>query len=87
MIALIQSRNSSTIFTNSTSPQNQALDWIYSDTYASGGLLDDCLVQRFALATLYYSTDGGNWSHGGWLASKNECDRDSQTFAVLKDPC
>ena len=31
-------------------------------------------MQRFALATLYYSTDGGNWSDGGWLESNHECD-------------
>ena len=80
MISVIQSRSASTTFSNSTSPQNQALDWILSDTYSYDGLSDDRLVQRFALATLYYSTDGGNWDHGGWLESINECDWNSQDF-------
>jgi Leucine-rich repeat (LRR) protein len=75
MIALIQSRSASTTFFNSVSPQNKALDWILSDTYSSGGLSDDRLVQRFALATLYSSMNGGNWSNGGgWLNSTHECE-------------
>ena len=86
MIALIQSRSAATTFSNSVSPQNKALDWILSDTYSSVGLSDDRLVQRFALATLYYSTDGGNWSNGGgWLNSTNECDWDSNDFECSQE--
>ena len=80
MIELIQSRSASTTFTNSSSPQSQSLDWILSDPFSSGGLSDDRLVQRFALATLYYSTNGTYWDHDGWLNSTNECDWDSQDF-------
>ena len=82
MIALIQLRSPSTTFPNSVSPQNQALNWILSDTYSSGGLSDDRLVQQFALATLYYSTNGGQWMNhdGEWLKSTNECDWDSHDF-------
>ena len=53
-IALIQSRSASTIFSDSSSPsspQSQALDWILADPFSSGGLSDDRVVQRFALAT------------------------------------
>ena len=83
MMSLIQSRSAATIFSNSVSPQNQALDWILSDTYSSGGLSDDRLVQRFSLVTLYYSTDGGNRSNdGGWLNSINECDWNSEDFRL-----
>jgi hypothetical protein len=75
MMSLIQSRNPSTTFTDSSSPPNKALDWILSDPFSSDELSDDRLVQRFALATLYYSTDGANWINvGGWLTSTNECD-------------
>ena len=74
MISLIQSRSASTSFTNSSSPQSQSLDWVLSDAFSSDGLSDDRLVQRFALATLYYSTNGTYWDHDGWLNSTNECD-------------
>ena len=70
---MIQSRSAATTFSSFISPQNQALDWILSDTYFSDGLLDDRLLQQFALVTLYYSKNGANWSHGGWLESQNEC--------------
>jgi Leucine-rich repeat (LRR) protein len=76
MISLIQSRSTSTSFPDFPS-QSQALDWILSDPYSSDGnqwlLSDDRLVQRFALATLYYSTSGVNWDHVGWLEFNNEC--------------
>ena len=43
--------------------------------YSSDRLSDNRLLQRFGLATLYYSTDSDNWSNdGGWLKSTNECD-------------
>jgi hypothetical protein len=61
MISLIQSRSSSTSFSNSFSPQSQALDWILSDPSSSGDIFEDRLVQRFALAALYYSTNGEEW--------------------------
>ena len=85
MFVLIQSGSPSTTFSNYFSPQNKALDWILSDTYSSDGLSDDRLLQRFSLATLYYSTNGGNRSHGGWLESKNECDWDSQDLICSQE--
>ena len=42
-------------------------------------------MQRFALATFYYSTNGANWSHGGWLESKTECDWYSG-FDIVSSP-
>ena len=85
MMLLIQSRNPSTTFTDSSSPQNKALDWILSDPFSSDGLPEDRLVQRFALATLYYSTDGANYwrNGGGWLTSTNECDWDGDDRQFL----
>ena len=76
VISLIQSRIASTSFSNASSPQNQALDWILTDPYSSYELSDDRLVQRFALATFYYSTDGDEWTNHDvdqWLNSTNEC--------------
>ena len=85
MISLIQSRSASTTFTNSSSPQSQSLDWILSDPFSSDGLSDDRLVQRFALATLYYSMDGDNWDRGGWLESKNECAWNDNDFICSQE--
>ena len=75
MITFIQSKSASTSFSNST-PQTQALEWILADKYSSEGLSDSRLLQRFALATLYYSTSGTEWRNGGggWLTSRNECE-------------
>ena len=72
MIALIQSRSSSTSFTDLSSPQSQALDWILADPYSSNGLSDDRLVQRFALTTLVYSVTSVFIQDP--LKSINECD-------------
>ena len=74
MITFIQSKSASTSFSNST-PQTQALEWILADKYSSEGLSDYRLLQRFALATLYYSTNGTEWRNGGgWLEPTNECE-------------
>jgi Leucine-rich repeat (LRR) protein len=49
------------------SPQAQAYDWVLAHPPTEGDFVARQL-QRFALATLFYSTDGGNWSvNDGWL--------------------
>jgi hypothetical protein len=58
---------------NSTSPQAKALAWLTNDSafyeYDSRRVL-----QRYALAVLYYSTSGELWTNStGWLSSSNEC--------------
>jgi hypothetical protein len=61
------------LLTPSTS-QNDALTWLGNDqnlnTYS-----DIKKIQRFALATLYYSTDGSRWGNkSGWVSDSEECD-------------
>jgi hypothetical protein len=74
IIPLIQSRIASISFSNSSSPQSQALDWILADPYSSeNGLSEDRLVQRFAMATFWYSTNSICKMSGVWLNSTNEC--------------
>ena len=59
---------------DSSTPQSRALAWLEGnvnlDTYT-----DQQKVQRYVLATLYYSTGGDSWDTGpGWLSDDNECD-------------
>jgi hypothetical protein len=55
------------------SPQSRAAKWLFQDTGFSG-YSGDKKLQRYALATLYYSTGGNNWSDwSGWLSESNEC--------------
>ena len=57
------------------SPQSLAFEWLVSDqTTNSSVYSDERIIQRYALATLYYSTDGSNWlDNAGWLSKENEC--------------
>uniref|UniRef100_A0A7S1YD40 Disease resistance R13L4/SHOC-2-like LRR domain-containing protein n=2 Tax=Grammatophora oceanica TaxID=210454 RepID=A0A7S1YD40_9STRA len=74
-------------FEDSTSPQRQALDWMLGDSYSLEELKndgDDRIVQRFALAVFYYSTNGPtSWdleNRDGWLLSSTECDWGERSF-------
>ena len=58
---------------NSSTPQYKALKWLAGDEnlmhYA-----DQQKIQRFVLATLYYSTKGDNWTHNDfWLSNADVC--------------
>lgn len=56
-------------------PQNEALHWLANDTY-QGYHTDEKLIQRYALATLFYSTNGRNWyNKSSWLDNGDECGR------------
>jgi hypothetical protein len=55
------------------SPQAKALVWLDSDPQYNDYELYR-LNQRYALAVLYYSTDGDSWENkDGWLSVENEC--------------
>ncbi|CAB9511229.1 expressed unknown protein [Seminavis robusta] len=59
---------------NTASPQSKAYEWLKDDFDIAGIYDADRLLQRFALATLFYSAGGESWDHrGGWLSSDNEC--------------
>ncbi len=54
-------------------PQNQAYLWLEADAELQE-LSDVKLIQRFALATFYYSTNGDEWlNNGSWLDALDEC--------------
>jgi hypothetical protein len=54
-------------------PQNKALNWL-RDTSNLDSFLDEKKIQRYILATLYYSTNGDGWTRNdGWLSDDDEC--------------
>lgn len=55
------------------SPQSQALQWLQSA--ANDGIsTEEGYLQRYALATFYYSTNGDGWNDKtAWLSNTNEC--------------
>lgn len=71
------SPGSLTAWSDPTTPQSRALAWLRGDQTADS-YSNRQLVQRYSLATLYYSTDGPGWNTGSsgstWLVpSVNEC--------------
>ena len=56
-----------------SSPQSAAFEWMLSSAN-SGVTSNRRLMQRYALATLYYSTQGSIWETStNWLSSNHEC--------------
>ena len=65
---------------DATSPQSSALSWLL-DSVDLDRYSDLRLVQRFVLATLYFSTNGEEWNDNeGWLTDANECDWSTEDF-------
>jgi hypothetical protein len=59
--------------TKASSPQARTLAWLKKDLHYTEYELFR-LNQRYALAVLYYSTNGELWkNHSGWLSNANEC--------------
>lgn len=59
---------------DSSSPQYSAMEWIRTSG-AFDNFDEQVLLQRYALATLYFSTGGEQWGTStGWLTDAAECD-------------
>jgi hypothetical protein len=56
------------------SPQNKAVRWLQDDAKVTS-YNDERILQRYALATFYYSTGGpATWiANDGWLGDNHEC--------------
>jgi len=87
---LIQSLSPTTMFTDASSPQSLALEWLLGDTYslASSRAVQ---LQRFALAAFWYSTGGPNtWMNDPpWLTPVDECTewRSEQALSDIRITC
>jgi hypothetical protein len=73
MLSSVSSDKGKALSTNST-PQNKALNWMVTNNTRLGTLSKDQIIQRYALATLYYSANGDSWdSNDLWLDDGEEC--------------
>lgn len=66
------------------SPQYQAVKWLAnSTTVIDFEAYKQMLIQRYVLATLYFATNGNNWTESeGWLDDGDECGRWFQSGAT-----
>jgi hypothetical protein len=61
---------------NSSTPQNMAFNWLSDDNPDLGNYTNETIIQRYALATLYFSTNGYSWeNNASWLDNGEECGR------------
>jgi len=63
-----------TALQTSPTPQNDALKWLAGNTKLDS-YSDEQKIQRYVLATLYYSTGSGSWvNSSGWITDIDECE-------------
>ena len=85
------------VFTDLNSPQYKAAQWLTGDdTFPKESFGDPKVLQRFALATFYFATNGDSWhicnrfdpvctqdsSETSWLLDQDECDWNSVTCNI-----
>ena len=75
MVDTLSSVTDSATLTNPSTPQGMAYQWLLDTDPAQ---IDPCtyptVEQRYALTTMYYSTNGDDWTEtSGWLTGANEC--------------
>jgi hypothetical protein len=76
ILALFPADTVSAIEDEPNSPQSQAYQWLLADKGSLPDLSAERIKQRFALATLYFATNGDRWlTNSNWLSySVHECD-------------
>lgn len=62
------------VFDNPHTPQSKALKWFQNDMHKYNGTTEARVAQRYALATLYFSTNGTRWQTRSQWGSGHECD-------------
>ena len=72
LLSTVSTDNGTALMTPDT-PQNHALQWLANNTFLTD-YTDARIIQRYALATLYFSLDGDRWfENANWLDDGNEC--------------
>ncbi|CAB9520966.1 Leucine Rich Repeat [Seminavis robusta] len=77
ILSLLPMETIVTITEDAESPQSEALDWLMQEGHELRlSLSSERILQKFALATLFFATAGEAWiDHTNWLNhSVNECD-------------
>jgi hypothetical protein len=73
LLSSISSDNGEAISTTST-PQNKAFNWMVTNNTHLETFSNEQIIQRYALATLYYSANGDSWDiNESWLSESEEC--------------
>ena len=71
--ALLPDFSTTAIEQDQIGPQAKAFAWLTLDESFSN-YTDETLIQRFAMATFYFATDGPNWRKSvGWLDYTDDC--------------
>jgi hypothetical protein len=74
-VILNASPESLELLEDSSSAQSKALAWMSSPQSTDAFFSEEKLIQRWALAVLYYSTAGENWDNSdNWLTNFDECE-------------
>lgn len=84
-----------TALSDPLSPQSQAFEWLLQDLTSPGALLatEQSKLQRYALATVYYSTNGDGWmrrpenNHEHDYDHESEESEDSWPWLTLDHEC
>ena len=75
LFGLISAYSGRAVLDDSTTPQSQAFQWIIGDFDSSGGWPDETILERYALASIFYSTNGGRWlTVTDFLLQRSYCD-------------
>jgi hypothetical protein len=73
---------------DTASPQANALRWLRDDPQYNEYQDVHRLNQRYALAVLFYSTNGESWNNtDGWLSDDNECEWYAASWPSFDDVC
>jgi hypothetical protein len=55
-------------------PQNNALNWLANNNTNLDSYSNAKKIQRYALATLFFSTNGASWNDNStWMSDEDEC--------------
>jgi hypothetical protein len=75
LLASLSSDKGEALSTSST-PQSKAFNWLVTNNTNLGTFSKELIIQRYALATLFFSTNGDSWFNNAfWLDSDEECSK------------
>jgi len=86
ILAILAAVTEEKLLSDSTSPQARALQWITTEDEARVCPSDiESLIQRYAIATLYFSTTGEDWRYCSAEPSSSECPEGEEKAVTLSN--